>query len=46
MLCGNHLLNRRQDLKINYVPLSEAEFPHTPGFLCAIDAEFVAMNKV
>lgn len=45
MITGPPLLNRRQDLIIHSVPLTEDEFPKVPGFLCAIDAEFVAMTK-
>ncbi|KAJ3043872.1 poly(A)-specific ribonuclease [Rhizophlyctis rosea] len=40
-------LNRRKekDLKINYKSLQADELPKEPGFLCAIDAEFVALSK-
>ncbi|KAJ3158992.1 poly(A)-specific ribonuclease [Geranomyces michiganensis] len=41
------LLNRRQrkDLKFLYKILSPGELPTQPGFLCALDAEFVALSK-
>jgi PAB-dependent poly(A)-specific ribonuclease subunit 2 len=45
MITGPPLLNRRQDLIIHSVPMTVDEFPRVPGFLCAIDAEFVAMSK-
>ena len=39
-------LNRRRDLNLRSVPLTQMEIPHSAGYLCAIDAEFVAMTKV
>jgi PAB-dependent poly(A)-specific ribonuclease subunit 2 len=45
MLTGPAPLNRRHDLKLRSVPLTSDEFPRSPGFICAIDAEFVAMTK-
>ncbi|TPX70585.1 hypothetical protein SpCBS45565_g01672 [Spizellomyces sp. 'palustris'] len=41
------LLNRRRekDLKISYKLLKPEELPTKPGFLCALDAEFVALSK-
>ncbi|KAJ3300465.1 poly(A)-specific ribonuclease [Borealophlyctis nickersoniae] len=37
---------KERDLKINYKRLRPEELPNGPGLLCAIDAEFVALNKV
>lgn len=31
---------------MRYMPLSPNEIPKEPGYLCAIDAEFVIMNTV
>ncbi|KAI8910963.1 ubiquitin carboxyl-terminal hydrolase-domain-containing protein [Gorgonomyces haynaldii] len=45
ILRNNAFLNRRQDLKINFIPLRDHEIPRAAGYLCAIDAEFVAMTK-
>ncbi|KAJ3187322.1 poly(A)-specific ribonuclease [Gaertneriomyces sp. JEL0708] len=41
------LQNRRRmkDLKINYKLLDQNELPTEPGYLCALDAEFVALSK-
>ncbi|TPX57736.1 hypothetical protein PhCBS80983_g03604 [Powellomyces hirtus] len=41
------LLNRRKerDLKFTYKILHPSELPTAPGFLCALDAEFVALSK-
>ncbi|KAJ3333266.1 poly(A)-specific ribonuclease [Blyttiomyces sp. JEL0837] len=38
-------VNRRKDLNYNFTPLTNDEVPKSPGFLCAIDAEFVALSK-
>jgi PAB-dependent poly(A)-specific ribonuclease subunit 2 len=46
MLLDNQLLNHRTDLLLRYIPLSLEEIPHQPGYLCAIDAEFVIMSTV
>ncbi|KAJ3308221.1 poly(A)-specific ribonuclease [Boothiomyces sp. JEL0838] len=43
ILSDNHLLNRRVDLVMSYTPLTFDEIPQGPGYLCAIDAEFVVM---
>ncbi|KAJ3219092.1 poly(A)-specific ribonuclease [Dinochytrium kinnereticum] len=45
ILTNTVLLNRRKELLIQFTPLVAAEIPTEPGFLCAIDAEFVALNK-
>ncbi|KAI8846356.1 ubiquitin carboxyl-terminal hydrolase-domain-containing protein [Chytridium lagenaria] len=45
ILTNTTLINRRKDLAIHYKPLLPSEIPAEPGFLCAIDAEFVALNK-
>ncbi|KAI9104701.1 ubiquitin carboxyl-terminal hydrolase-domain-containing protein [Phlyctochytrium arcticum] len=46
-LCHMSLLNRRRekDLKIRYKTLRSDELPTAPGYLCALDAEFVALTK-
>ncbi|KAJ3066088.1 poly(A)-specific ribonuclease [Podochytrium sp. JEL0797] len=41
----NPILNRRRDLAIMYTPLKMSEFPLKPGFMVAIDAEFVSLQK-
>ncbi|KAI8898850.1 ubiquitin carboxyl-terminal hydrolase-domain-containing protein [Globomyces pollinis-pini] len=43
ILLDNHLLNERKDLTSSCVPLNLEEIPSGPGYLCAIDAEFVVM---
>ncbi|KAJ3104577.1 poly(A)-specific ribonuclease [Phlyctochytrium planicorne] len=45
ILLHTTLLNRRKDLSIQFRPLTKEEIPVEPGMLCAIDAEFVALNK-
>ncbi|KAI8612159.1 ubiquitin carboxyl-terminal hydrolase-domain-containing protein, partial [Chytriomyces sp. MP71] len=45
LLIHNPLSNSRRDLLINYTPLTDAELPIKPGFVVAIDAEFVALQK-
>ncbi|KAJ3012531.1 UNVERIFIED_CONTAM: poly(A)-specific ribonuclease [Siphonaria sp. JEL0065] len=45
LLVKNPLLNRRTNLAINYTPLKLTEFPLKTGFLVAIDAEFVSLQK-
>ncbi|KAJ3080721.1 poly(A)-specific ribonuclease [Quaeritorhiza haematococci] len=42
---ANTYLNRRKDLQLRCKPLAPFELPNGPGFLCAIDAEFVALTK-
>ncbi|TPX39823.1 hypothetical protein SeMB42_g03619 [Synchytrium endobioticum] len=44
-LKDSNLLNRRHDLVINYTPLSPEETQILKGALCALDAEFIALNK-
>lgn len=46
ILLDNHLLNHRSDLLLKYIPLAPEEIPRGPGYLCAIDAEFVVMSTV
>ncbi|KAJ3339561.1 poly(A)-specific ribonuclease [Entophlyctis luteolus] len=41
----NPLVNYRKDVMVTYSPLTEADFPVKPGFLVAIDAEFIALQK-
>ena len=49
ILLDNHYLklllvtSHRTDLVLRHVPLKAEEIPNTPGFLVAIDAEFVGM---
>ncbi|KAJ3407564.1 poly(A)-specific ribonuclease [Chytridiales sp. JEL 0842] len=38
-------VNRRKELMMQYKPLGPDELPKSPGFLCAIDSEFVALVK-
>lgn len=45
ILTKNYYLNTQTDLLIKSMPLSTSEYPRSPGFMCAIDAEFVAMTK-
>ncbi|KAI9336523.1 ubiquitin carboxyl-terminal hydrolase-domain-containing protein [Obelidium mucronatum] len=45
LLVKNPILNRRNNLAINYTPLKLTEFPLKAGFLVAIDAEFVSLQK-
>ncbi|KAI8829400.1 ubiquitin carboxyl-terminal hydrolase-domain-containing protein [Chytriomyces cf. hyalinus JEL632] len=45
LLTETAVLNERQDLAIMSVPLAESELPLISGYLVAIDAEFVSLQK-
>ncbi|KAJ3284105.1 poly(A)-specific ribonuclease, partial [Rhizoclosmatium sp. JEL0117] len=45
LMVKNPVINRRRDLAISYLPLKLSEFPLKKGFIVAIDAEFVSLQK-
>ncbi|ORX52131.1 hypothetical protein BCR36DRAFT_582638 [Piromyces finnis] len=45
ILVKESFLNRRKNIITTCEPFTEDEIPKQPGYLCAIDAEFVALNK-
>nr|KAJ3418423.1 poly(A)-specific ribonuclease [Polyrhizophydium stewartii] len=44
ILVEDQKINQREDLLIRYQLFTPDEVPRTPGYICAIDTEFVAMS--